>query len=579
MKVKVRPRDNGVISYLKDLNKSGVSRISGAVIAVMSSRASESNKEGLFFRLKDDLDIKKIKDIELGAQIIGDALLSGENIVAMCDYDSDGCHSAAVIHRSIKEMGFSKQLKVMTPDRMKDGYGANPRLVHLANDFGAKVIITADNGISAFAAVDTAKELGIKFVITDHHLVPEKGMPNADAVIDPARSDCGWENGVVCGATVAFFTMICVRDYLKSKGKDVGMDINRMFQLVAAATIADCVPMVGINRAIVKYGMKQLADYPYIGYKALLEVYKVEKLTTETIGFIVGPAINSAGRLGSAAPAITFLVTDQEMEANAFARMLSSSNDERKEIQADIVESVLAEVDERLSNNNNEPFLVFGDPKWHHGVVGIVSSKVSEREVKPSIVFGGADDSGVLKGSGRSGETGLHMKDFFDRVAFEHPDLFLGYGGHAAAAGCSIMAKDFLLFKEVSSRIGEDIMSKMGDPVLYVDGKFDSGKLKTKDIDNIYLTLDAGPFGQKFPSPEFIMLNVKTEYAKPLGKSGDHFSVVIGGIKTVAFNMMDDMKDAGESMDVIVSPSFNTWQGVESRQFIIQRILKEGQLS
>lgn len=589
MKITKREVSDTLVDFYKSR---GLSREESMIIA---SRLNESNKESAFFNLATLATITEIKDIDKGASIIAAALVNGETIAAITDYDSDGCHSAAVIYRVFKEMGYEDQLLILTPDRMSDGYGANPRLVNVAHEAGATVIVTADNGISAFAAVDRANELDIKVVVTDHHLTSELGLPNAAAVIDPAREDCNWQDGICCGATVAFFVMVRVKELL-IENHDIhkSFDVMRMFQLVGAATIADCVPMIGINRSLVIQGLKMLDEQPYAGYKALLEAYDVKRIDEQVIGFKVAPAINSAGRLGPAAPSISFLATDDGTEAGQFAEKLIKSNNKRKEIQGEVVARVMAELETRLVFEGDEPFLVFGDLSWHHGVVGIVSSRVSDKTMKPSIVFGGqetkpaikaieaTDDTEavpaseseyIMKGSGRSGESGLHMKDCFDKIAFKHPDMFLGYGGHAAAAGCSIRVKDFDRFREACKEIGEGMISELKSVEVLVDGIIEFDDFGDFTENSIYQCLMAAPFGQKFPVPEFAIKNVPVLLIKPLGKDKKHIRTVIGNVKTVGFDCATEIKSTSAFVTLIVAPTYNFYRGNYTRQFIIQRVV------
>jgi len=530
-----------------------------------------------------DLDLSVLgnastmKDSVRAAEIIADILEQGGKVAAICDYDSDGCHSAAVIYRFAMEMGYYDSVKIFTPSRMRDGYGANPRIVDECVEWGASLIMTADNGISTFAAVDHANSLGIPFVITDHHLPAAQGLPAAYAVVDPARPDCNFANGYLCGAVVVFLVMNLVKDLLVERNV-IGakqVDVRRMFQLLAAATIADCVPVLGQNRALVRYGLRRLNGDPYPGYHALLTRYRVEKVDEEVIGFKIGPSINSAGRLGPAAPAITFLVTDDAEEADKTASFLFAQNAKRKDVQKEVTDGICAQINEMYSDREKDPILVFWDKSWHHGVVGIASGRTTERHLIPSFVFGGQEGSDVMKGSGRSGETDLHLKDFMDLVNKHHPGILLGYGGHRKAAGCSVKESNLPAFQAACIDVYNNHLNDLEETSLAVDGKISFDRLSDKALTYIFEMLEAGPFGQGFPRPEVVISDVPLAAFSTLGSSGEHMKVDLG-VRGLAFNQAADYeaikKQGRATVTLIASPTLETYKGNERRQFMVNRI-------
>jgi len=564
----------------RNKNKEVYKNLSGQVPDHIAEFYSKRIKKGngnaeAFFNLKSLADIKEMVDSEKAADKIVDILLSGGKIAAVCDYDSDGCHSAAVIVRILTECGYADNIKIFTPNRMTDGYGANPRIIREAKDWGAELIVTADNGIAAFEAAEEAEKLGLPFIVTDHHLPSDKGYPKAYAIVDPARDDCGWQGSIVCGATVAFLVFILVKDKLVEKGvidKD-RVDAKRMFQLIGAATIADCVPMVGINRSIVQYGLKQLTNNPYPGYKALLEAYDIKRIDEQVIGFKVGPAINSAGRLSDAAPSITFLITEDVDEAKKCADSLVKSNKDRKGIQDSVIEGVMAEIEEkRVFEAFNDPIYVFGDEKWHHGVVGIVAGRITEKFSKPSFVFGGQEDSDIMKGSGRSGGSELHLKEFLDIVDKHYPGILVGYGGHSKAAGCSIHADRLEDFADACNEIIQNKVH-LDECIVYIDNSLEYDEISKEDIKNTFDLLELAPFGQEFSSPDLEIRSVPRDKISVFGKGKDHITCTIGGVKCIGFGLSVELLELEKvEIDMIVRPNYNYFRGSVTEQFFIDKL-------
>lgn len=560
-----------------------------AKLRVASSRIDPS-QFSMFFNENEQLEFlrgfNKIKDIEDGAYFVSEILSSdrGGKVCFVTDYDSDGCHSAAIAERSMVEMGFGDRFLIMVPDREKDGYGVNPAIVERAKTLGASVIITADNGISAFAAANKAKEIGVPFIVTDHHLPSDDGLPCATYIVNPARKDCQWGGGVCCGAAVLFFFMRQVRESLKKDFSiDVSFDAKRMLQLVGAATVADCVPLIGVNRYLVKHGLEALRRNPYPGYLAFLRLFAGELCDVDesTIGFKVAPAINSAGRLGSSAPSVSFLSTEDDKEAGSLARFLKEENEKRKEVQSFIF--IQAErVAEELIKSKDSPVLVLGDPSWHHGVVGIVAARLSDKYLRPVILFGSSrSDGSILKGSARAGKSKLNLKKLLDKVNENSPGALLGYGGHHAAAGCSIQSDSLDQF---SASVTDAFYALSGErsSILLVDSIVDWSSLSPSKRSSSHLlnaifdcVRELSPFGAGFSPLSICLRNIPRSAWGRLGPSGSHMKAKEGSLSLLCFNHteedIDRLYSSGE-VSCIATPGIQSYKGRTSFQMTVDYI-------
>ncbi|RMD59802.1 hypothetical protein D6833_10930 [Candidatus Parcubacteria bacterium] len=517
-------------------------------------------------------NVEQMKDADAAASMISDIILNEGRIAFCTDYDSDGCSSAAVIMRFAREGGFDDLIRIFTPNRFADGYGINPNIVEDAAAWGADAIVTADNGIAAFPAAERARELEIPLIVTDHHLPPEE-LPPATLIVNPMRKDCGYQNRVICGATVIFLVLSLVKKKLVAAGYEQAgrIDMRRMLQIVGAATVADCVPMVGVNRAIVRVGLEMLRKDPYPGYKAFIEATGIDpaQVDEESIGYKIGPAINASSRLGDAAPSIDFLCEDNPDKAKQHALALSRLNEQRKEVQADVLTKAEKAAESFIEHYPDCPILFLGDADWHQGVVGIIAGRIAEKMRRPAFVFGGdTNDPNILKGSGRSGDANLHLKDFLDRLAERAPDAILGYGGHAKAAGLTIRkdALPFIVGEAVSLCLTEDIGSAPYPVDVHVHGT-----LSAEQVEFVFGWLKCAPFGPGFETPRIALTTTVTP-DRFVGTGSVRFR--ISGLDAIAFGYAELVRDiAGATRTFILRPSFNYFRGTIKRQFYVEAIL------
>lgn len=384
--------------------------------------------------LEDTHDPENMADMDKGCRIIGDKIRAGKSIRIISDYDVDGVMSNYMLLDGLKNAGADVSYEI--PDRMLDGYGINERIIEDAHADGIDTIITCDNGIAAFSAIELAKKLGMTVVVTDHHEVPydidENGMRHyrlvpADAVIDIKRIDCKYPFKGLCGAGVAYkFIRYLYRIMDMPWEND-----DKYIEMVAIATQCDVMELIDENRIYVKYGLKLLADTDNCGLRALLEVNQLrgKPIHSYHLGFVIGPCINATGRLESAKRGLSLLLCKNEGEALKMAEELKELNSRRKEMTRRGVE---AAVNKLASEYSGDTVLVIYMPDLHESLAGIVAGRIREEYYRPVFVITGSE-TGILKGSGRSID-GYHM---FGALS-ECKDLLIKYGGHELAAGFSL---------------------------------------------------------------------------------------------------------------------------------------------
>ena len=420
------------------------------------------------------------------------AIQAQEKILIYGDYDVDGTVSVVILKKAIELAGGHASHHV--PHRLKDGYGMRPEVIERAAAMGVRLIVSVDTGIRAQEVVRAARELGIDVIITDHHL-PEADLPPALAVLNPTRRDCTYPDKNLCGAGVAFklvHALLATLDWPKEK-------LERMLQsflkLVAIATVADVVPLVGENRVIVKYGLQGLQRARNPGLRALLEVSGMldgRAPNARQIAFQIAPRMNAAGRMDDAENVIRLFLTEDLECARKLASGLHSLNKERQETEADIVRLVLEECS-KFPVTEDQAALVFSGDGWHRGVVGIVASRLVERFCRPVFVL--SDENGQTQGSGRS-IARFHLLDALESM----PDLFTRFGGHRQAAGLSMSSERVAEFRDrLNAYAAARLTPADFRPHLAVDALVDLKELTTGPA--IEEILGMAPFGFGNPAP------------------------------------------------------------------------------
>ncbi len=425
------------------LEQAGVHPLLARLLAGRGVRSADELDDGLARLLPPDT----LMGAAAAGRLLADAIAAGQRICVVADYDCDGATACAVALRGLAMLGAAPaQLGYVVPDRAVHGYGLTPAIVDLACADATRrpdLLVTVDNGIASHAGVAHARALGLAVLVTDHHLpAADLPLPDANVIVNPNQPACTFASQAIAGVGVMFYVLLATRAVLRSRGLYVDASqprLDTLLDLVALGTVADVVKLDANNRRLVAQGLKRIrAGRMQSGVLALFRAAGREpsRATGFDFGFALGPRINAAGRLADMTLGIECLLTDDVARAGALAGQLDAINRERREVETGMRE--LAEA--TLAGLNFEPTpaaVVLFDESFHEGVVGIVAGRVKDRLHRPTFVFArGAN--GQLKGSGRS-IPGFHLRDALDLVAKRHPGLLLRFGGHAMAAGCTLV--------------------------------------------------------------------------------------------------------------------------------------------
>ncbi len=503
-------------------------------------------------KLSDPFDIK---DMDKAVERIVDAIRNGERICVYGDYDCDGVTATAILYSYLNSL-FADVIYYI-PDRNSEGYGMNVKAIDELKKKGVSLIITVDNGISAIDEIFYAGKLGIDVVVTDHHK-PQDILPNAVAVVDPHRSDddSGFED--YCGAGLALKLAIAMEG-------DSIIVMENYSDLAAIGTIADLVPLKGENRTIVRAGLMNIENDTRYGISMLVEKAKIENVNAGNIAFKIAPRINAAGRLGSPYDASKLLLTEDEDVAEELADKLSELNSKRQAIENKIYEDIcsILQNDPELTYDR---VIVVSSENWNAGVIGIVSSKITEKFGKPSIIISESDD--ICKGSGRS-VSGFSLVD----AIFACSDYLEKFGGHPMAAGLSIKKEKIYDFRKAINDYADKLENM---PMLSV--KLDCNlNPDTIVTDMVHQLRDFEPFGYGNPKPVFGLTNMHLDKIIPLS-GGKHIKLAVSRGKShlnlVKFSTTPDEfpYPEGSMLDFAVGLDINIYQQKEYLSFSIKDI-------
>ena len=451
-----------------------------------------------------------LRGTQEAAVLLADAIAQGQRICIVADYDCDGATACATGLRGLRMLGARpEQLSYVVPDRALHGYGLTPPIVDLVKAQQADVLVTVDNGMASHEAVTRARALGMRVIITDHHLpvVLDDGqvsLPDADVIVNPNQPGCEFASKALVGVGVMFYVLLALRAELRQRGAfDAATQprIDNLLDLVALGTIADVGRLDANNRRLVGLGLKRIrAGRMQPGIAALFTAAGRDpaKASSQDFGFSLGPRINAAGRLAEMGLGIECLITDDPVRAQALAQQLDGINRERRELEAGMREQAEMMLESVLPEGEPPAALAIFDPEFHEGVVGIVASRLKDRLHRPTFVFALGQD-GLLKGSGRS-IAGFHLRDALDLIGKRHPGLLRKFGGHAMAAGCTIAEEDFDTFEAALVRVANDDL----DPSLLLrqlstDGPLDAQWFTAETVSQ----LDSAVWGPGFEAPVF----------------------------------------------------------------------------
>lgn len=520
-----------------------------------------------------------MRDMDVAAKIIADSILNNDKIAIYGDYDVDGITSTAIFVKYLRSIGADVVWHL--PTREGEGYGLNTGAIDEIARGGARLIITVDCGISGVAEVAYAKSLGLCVVVTDHHS-PDAVLPTADAVVNPKRADDTSGLSYLAGVGVAFLTLVATRRELRAR--DVSDDMARRIadtnpmnylDLVALGTICDTMPLVGLNRAFVATGLKVLGLRNNLGLRTLMDVAGIKKPSVYAAGFALGPRLNAAGRLDSAAPALELLLTDNPLIANDLAHKLHQMNQDRIDIQNAIMVAA-GDMAQKCCDAGRCSLFVCGD-NWHGGVMGIIAGRLKDKYNLPSCVATRSD--GVINGSGRS-IPGVDLGHII------HDALAAGIvsegGGHAAAAGFSLSAENEEKFCEfLEQAVRTQLNGVMPHREIVADAEMDAGGATLKLVNKLNAL---APFGQGNPEPTLILNGATLRFATTMG-GGAHLR---GSVATsagsqlafVGFNLVGTpvgdflLDDANANTKIMLLGKLkeNEYNGHISAQFFLEDI-------
>src|SRR5215218_1407973 len=476
-----------------------------------------------------------LKDMDLAVARLVRAVQQGENIVVFGDYDVDGATSSALLLRFFRSVGGN--IGVYIPDRRKEGYGPNAPALLKLKEQGASVVVTVDCGVTAHEPLAAAKKAGLDLIVIDHHQA-ELELPDAVAVVDPNRIDDASPHKQMAAVGVAFLLSVGVNRTLREAGwygaSRPEPDLRQWLDLVALGTVCDVVPLTGVNRALVRQGLKVMAERRNVGLAALADVARLKEAPgAYHLGFMMGPRVNAGGRVGQADLGARLLSSDDPHEVGALALRLDEFNSERRAIEREVLDQAIARIEGLYGPDRTglPAALLVESEGWHVGVIGIVASRLVERYGRPAFVIG--MDGGVGKGSGRSVK-GVDLGAAV--LAARQSGLLINGGGHAMAAGLTV-AKGTLpdLAKFLDDRIAPQLGAAPAMRELGIDAALAPGAA-TQEL--VGMIERAGPFGAGNALPRFAVTSVRVNHAQPVGEGHVRCSLVgaeRGRIEAIAF--------------------------------------------
>lgn len=567
---------NKAADFKKIGAKYGIDQVTARVIRNRDIVEDEDIRLFLKGDLSDCYDPAMMKDGDRLTDILIEKINAGAAIRIVGDYDIDGVMSTYILKKCLERAG--ADVSYVLPDRVKDGYGLNVRLIDDAYNHGIDTIITCDNGIAAVAEIAHARELGMTVLVTDHHEIPDE-KPQADAIVDPHQKDCAYPYKELCGAGVAWKTM-CL---LFRKMNIAGELLDELLENVAFATVGDIMTLDGENRILVKEGLKRIHHTKNIGMQALINQCGLlpEDIESYHFGYVLGPCINASGRLETATKALELLLEENPKKAEALAAQLCSLNDERKEMTQEGVDKAIEQY-EKLGMDEDTVVVLYL-PQVHESIAGIIAGRVREYCHKPVFILTKSTDA--VKGSGRSIEE-YSMYEEMCKVK----DLFIKFGGHPMAAGLSLPEEKVDEFRrrinENSPLTEKDLVEKVKIdvpmPVSYV----------TRELVREFEIL--APFGKGNPRPVFADRNLYISRMWCVGKNQNVLRLSLSSsdgrpISAIYFGnielFMDYLREKYSSEDVelalrgkenrlvisvVYAPRINTFRDEENLQFEIQ---------
>ena len=563
--------DNNYVSYLKENFY-----LDEIVAQLLSIRDIDKQFVVSFLKpsIKDHIpDPKNLKDMSKTIQRIIKAINNNEKIIIFGDYDVDGASSTALIGNYLKRL--NQKFEIYIPDRILEGYGPSIKSFQKLINKNVDVIITVDCGTMSYKSIDFANKNKVDVIVLDHHQSEIK-LPNAYSIINPNRFDDNSNLNYLCAAGVCFMTLVALNSNLRSNGwfkKNNIAEPNLLdfLDLVSLGTICDVVPLVGLNRAIVKQGLKIINKKKNLGLKTLIDICKIEnKTSTYHLGYVIGPRINAGGRVGKCSHGANLLLNNNPKESFKLASELDKYNSERKNIENELLNVVL----NTIRKNINDPILTLSGEDWHEGIIGIIASRIKDKFNKPTIIISIKDKVG--KASARS-VAGFDIGSAI--LAGVQNKILLKGGGHKMAGGFTIDQNKIEKFKEfILKRFNKNNINNSNKEKIYLDAIISSSALNF----DFYNKIDSlSPFGSGNPEPKFLLENLRTVKSLIVGEK--HVKAILEApdgnvIKAISFNSSESdlgqflLNNKSYRFNIVGKLSLNEWKGEKNVEFIIDDI-------
>ena len=550
---------------VESLTLSGVPALLSRLLANRGVREPQAASAYLAPTLSTLHDPMLLSGMEAAVARLCQALERGERVCVHGDYDVDGVTSVALLITFFRAVGLDCFSYI--PKRLTEGYGLSGQGVGAAVQQGAKVLVTVDCGIGSCAEAVLCREAGIDLIITDHHTPPEI-LPDACAIVNPLQPGCLFPFKSLAGVGVAFHLVIALRAALRDRGHFQGAppDVREYLDLVALGTVADVVPLLGANRVLVSYGLKQLSAAPRLGVQALKKVAGVSgEVGCGAVGFRLAPRINAAGRLEDAALGLELLLSSDPTRAETIAAALDEANAERQAIERSTLEEARAMLMDGACRGRKS--IVLGSKLWHPGVVGIVASRIAELFHRPVILF--ALEDGTGRGSGRS-IARFHLLDAIKSCAHH----LLRYGGHSHAAGLSLAEEELERF---ALSFDEAAAGSLDADALIPTLSYDVELPPLQIDDSLPMELERmKPFGMGNPEPVFLLRGAQVAESRVL--KGGHLKLRLscGGrsFDAIGFGLAEKGIDSGR-VDLLFTPGINEWNGKKLLQLVVKDLRRE----
>ncbi len=536
------------------------------ILRLLANRGiSDSKKLESFFNLNYEGDVHDpylFSDMEKAVERIVLAKKTQEKMAIFGDYDADGVTATALLYEALTNLGF-QNIVAYIPDRQTEGYGMNEPAVEYLSKESVKLIITVDCGITSIKEVEMANKLGIDVIITDHHYVP-KTLPQAVAIINPHRENCGYPEKNLAGVGVAFKLAQALYKKMDASNLD---QLKWLLDLVVIGTVADCVPLTGENRVLTKYGLVVLSKTRRVG---LLEMFKVGRITideqnipnTQKIAFQIAPRINAAGRMDHASISYELMIEKSAVMARDMALEVEDKNKSRQKVTAEIVREVRA----LAENSFKDRKLIFASNEhWQVGILGLIAGRIAEEFNKPTAVF--QKQEKVFVGSFRSIDQ-VNIIEALEQCS----DLLVRFGGHSQAAGAQILEENMEKFyAKLSDIIEKELAGKDITPALEIDLEVFPQDLDWNLVDGIN---KLQPFGEGNEEPIFLMKNLLIENMKVVGNGSKHLKLSLRSqtspkiFESIGFGLGENLLDlkVGDAVDIVFNLQEDEWNGNKKMQ-------------